>query len=155
MYVPPHLKLVKTLGKGYGVVANKLIREGEVVCELFFDSVRPRKIAVNAVQGGADAFLSNNLGTIDDRFNHSCNPTTRLDLSQAIFEALRDIQEGEEITWNYLTTEYDLSQDQADFDCFCNSKNCVGKICGFKYLSLAQQQELWPYLSPFLRTMMP
>lgn len=153
MYIPPHLKLVDFLSKGRGVIANEPLQKGEVVCELFFDSIRPREIAVNAVQKWEDDFLSNNLKTIDDYFNHSCEPTTRINWSRYTFDALRDIREGEEITWNYLSTEYDLLLDGADFDCRCKSQNCVGRIKGFRYLNHQQKQELFPYLSTFLRTM--
>jgi len=141
-------------GKGQGVIAREVIKKEEVVCELFFDSVKSRTFAINAVQGGEDAFLSNSLKTIDDCFNHSCEPTTRLDLSRAIFIALKDLNVGEEVTWNYLTTEYDLLKNEEGFYCICGAKNCIGYIRGFKYLNDSQKQELGPHLSPFLRTMM-
>ncbi len=154
MYIPSHLRLVDIPDKGCGVIAAKPLREGEVVCELYFDSINPREIAVNAVQKWENDFLSNSLKTIDDYFNHSCNPTTKINWSRCTFDALRDIRESEEITWNYLTTEYDLLRDSADFDCRCESQNCVRRIKGFRYLNSKQKQELFPYLSTFLRTMM-
>ncbi|HLD72365.1 MAG TPA: SET domain-containing protein-lysine N-methyltransferase [Candidatus Nanoarchaeia archaeon] len=154
MYLPTHLQLADFPGKSRGVIAARPLQKGEVVCELYFDSVRPREIAVNAVQRWENDFLSNNLKTIDDYFNHSCQPTTRINWSRLTFDALRDLREGEEITWNYLTTEYDLLQDSEDFDCRCESQNCLGRIKGFRYLNRQQKQELFLYLSTFLRTMM-
>ncbi len=155
MYVPQHLELIKIPDKGYGVIAKKAIQKGEIVCELFFDSIRPRTFAVSAVQIWENDFLSNTLRTIDDYFNHSCNPTTKIDLSRAIFTALKYIPVGEEITWNYLTTEYDLVRNQQDFDCRCGAKNCIRKVQGFRYLNHSSKQMLLPYLSSYLRIMMP
>jgi len=105
---------------------------------------------------GSLSFNFNNIVKmlIDDYFNHSCQPTTRINWSRLTFDALRDLREGEEITWNYLTTEYDLLQDSEDFDCRCESQNCLGRIKGFRYLNRQQKQELFLYLSTFLRTMM-
>lgn len=68
------------------------------------------------------------------------------------FRALRDIQPGEELTWNYLTTEYDMQKERAVFDCRCGSENRVGEVKGFKYLSKEQQEALLPVVSTFLRT---
>ncbi len=39
MYVPKHLKVIDTPDKGLAVVAREKIKVGEVVCELFFDSL--------------------------------------------------------------------------------------------------------------------
>jgi hypothetical protein len=64
------------------------------------------------------------------------------------FVALRNIKKGEEITYNYLTTEYDLVRDNLDFDCKCGSKN--GRIKGFKFLTKSQKLKLKPLLSILL-----
>jgi hypothetical protein len=37
------------------------------------------------------------------------------------------------------------------FDCQCGAKNCFGNIKGFKYLTLAQKNEIAFLLSPFLK----
>lgn len=152
LYIPKHLELIECPNKGLGVIATKSIREGEVVCELYFDSIGPSLTAHNAIQMGEDVFLNNNLKTIDDYFNHNCAPNTRINFSRYSFEALRDIEKGEEITWNYLTTEYDMVRYGEDFDCKCGSENCMGRIKGFKFLTRTQKQRLWPYLSPYLMT---
>lgn len=152
LYVPDHLRLSKN-DKGCSVVAAQPIEKGEIVCELYFDSIRPKQAAASkSVQMWRNVFLNNKLKTMDNYFNHSCDPTTRINFSRYTFEALRDIATGEEITWNYLTTEYDLAGRNEDFECKCNYDNCVGAVKGFKFLAKRQQKELWPYLSTYLRT---
>ena len=55
-----------------------------------------------------------------------------------IFKAKEKIEPGEKLTFNYLTTEWELSNK---FKCECNSKNCYGKIKGFKHLSNTQKKK--------------
>lgn len=150
MYISPHLKVIKST-KGKAVVAAIPIERDELVCELFFDSVG-RAEDQTSVQIWQDIFLHNSLKTIDDLFNHSCDPTTYLKHPQREFRALRDIAVDDEITWNYCTTESDLVKSKQDFICHCGSPSCLGHIQGFKYLSKKQKRELWGYLSPYLKT---
>ncbi len=154
MYVPDNLRVVEVPQKGKSVIAARLIPAGEVVSELFFDSISNARIAQHfSVQVGENVFAYNRLNTIDDFFNHSCDPNMALRLSSHYdFVALREIQPGEEITWNYLTTEYDLAERGEDFRCYCQAERCVGSVRGFRYLTPEQQKELLPLLSPFLRT---
>ena len=70
-----------------------------------------------------------------------------IDFNALALRALVDIPEGAELTYNYLTTEWELA---APFTCACAAHNCYGEIKGFRYLSLAQQLALEPLASPFL-----
>ncbi|CAJ1012380.1 putative SET domain containing protein [Leishmania naiffi] len=84
---------------------------------------------------------------------HSCSPNVRImvDAESRSLDclALRDIEEGELIAFNYLTTEWDLS---APFSCLCgNGSTCFGRIRGLKYLSEEQRQRLWWMLTPAMR----
>jgi SET domain-containing protein len=60
--------------------------------------------------------------------NHSCNPNCESDIIKGHIwvYALRDIKEGEELTYDY---NYDL-EDYEDHPCMCGSKNCLGYIVG-------------------------
>ena len=91
---------------------------------------------------------STNPKATENFLNHSCNPNGYIDFEDLTYRALRPIKKGEELTFNYLTTEWDMANK---FDCSCGSNNCYGKIKGFKYLTLNQQKELEPLLSPFLK----
>lgn len=64
--------------------------------------------------------------------NHSCAPNVEAqtwDEKEIWFVALRDIQKGEELTFNY---GFDLECWQ-DHPCGCGSANCVGYIAGEDY----------------------
>jgi hypothetical protein len=71
--------------------------------------------------------------------NHSCRPNGYIDTSDLTFRTLRKIKRGEECTFNYLTTEYEMA---FPFVCQCGAANCFGLIRGYKHLSAEQRKEL-------------
>jgi SET domain-containing protein len=79
--------------------------------------------------------------------NHSCDPNSWVDVEEKCARALRDISEGEETPFNYLTTEYEM---HSGFHCKCGSSVCYETIRGFKHLNREQQLALEPYLTPYL-----
>lgn len=79
--------------------------------------------------------------------NHSCLPNGYFNMQDKTFRALKNILKGEEITFNYNTTEYKLA---TPFQCQCHSGNCYGEIKGFRFLSLKQQNEIQHLLVPHL-----
>ena len=92
--------------------------------------------------------ISSNPESIENFLNHSCEPNGYINFEDLTFRALRNIKKGEELTFNYLTTEWDMANK---FDCKCDSKDCFGYIGGFKYLPLKEKTKLLPFLSPFLK----
>jgi len=80
--------------------------------------------------------------------NHSCKPNSYFKYNDLSIRTLRKIKSGEEISFNYLTTEWNLHHK---FKCKCGSKNCFQNIKGFKHLTLKQKKKLKPMLPPFLR----
>jgi len=105
----------------------------------------------DAVQIDDDKFVDSDHRYAEDHINHSCDPSIKIDFYSMNFVALRNIKKGEEIAYNYLTAEYDLVRDNLDFDCMCSSKNCYGRIKGFKFLTKIQKLKLKTLLSPFLK----
>jgi hypothetical protein len=79
--------------------------------------------------------------------NHACEPNVRIDVGTREMIAVRDIRPGEELTFNYNTTEWDMA---SPFPCGCGAPNCAGTIRGFRHLSAEQRERLRPYLSPFI-----
>jgi hypothetical protein len=59
--------------------------------------------------------------------NHSCDPNCDFEIkdNQIWLFAIKDIKEGEELTYNY---GFDFDEEYADHPCRCGSKNCVGYI---------------------------
>lgn len=71
--------------------------------------------------------------------NHSCQPNGYINTAELTFVALRKIGEGEECTFNYLTTESEMA---APFICRCGAAKCFGLIRGSAHLSVEQKEEL-------------
>ena len=80
--------------------------------------------------------------------NHSCVPNCRIDFRTWKLVTTRAIQGNAELTFNYLTTEWDMV---APFVCQCGAVNCYGYVAGFQHLTPAQEALLASQCSPILR----
>lgn len=64
--------------------------------------------------------------------NHSCAPNFFFDTTTMQVIALENIHPGDELTFFYPSTEWDMAQP---FQCFCGHPGCLGMIEGAAYLS--------------------
>jgi hypothetical protein len=64
--------------------------------------------------------------------NHSCDPNVFFDTYAMHIVALKSIEEGDEMTFFYPSTEWDMAQP---FSCFCGSRNCLGQIKGAAHIN--------------------
>ena len=80
-------------------------------------------------------------------WNHSCNPNcymkSRSDGFTTLF-ALKNIKEGDEITYNYAMTELSwvTNAKETYVKCLCGEKKCKGKILSFSQLTPKEQSTL-------------
>jgi SET domain len=65
--------------------------------------------------------------------NHSCDPNVFVDTQGMRVVALRPIAEGEELTYFYPSTEWDMAEP---FDCSCQACSCLGRIEGASHVPL-------------------
>ena len=63
--------------------------------------------------------------------NHSCEPNIFFNVSKEEIIAIKDIDENEELTFFYPSTEWSMAQP---FECFCKAPGCLGKIQGALHL---------------------
>ncbi|MCD4689055.1 MAG: SET domain-containing protein-lysine N-methyltransferase, partial [Desulfuromonadaceae bacterium] len=82
--------------------------------------------------------------------NHSCAPNTKITYGKRTIKlvALKSVSIDEELTFNYLTTEYTLANP---FKCNCGSIDCFQDIRGYRDLSPSQKQSLQPYVLNYLK----
>jgi D-alanine-D-alanine ligase len=131
---------------GYGefLIATAPIKTGE---QVFFLNGRFEPVASkHSVQ------LDNRHHVVTEtaiwRFtNHSCIPNMRIDPATQSMVATRDIGEGEELNFNYNTSEWSIS---SPFACGCGMARCMGEVRGFRYVPEERRDELRPYLTPYL-----
>jgi hypothetical protein len=59
--------------------------------------------------------------------NHGCDPNVFFDVDHYVLRCVRDIKAGEQLTYFYPSTEWQMIQP---FDCHCGSSKCLGYIQG-------------------------
>ena len=80
---------------------------------------------------------------------HSCDPNVQFDVTRRMIVALRPLKAGEELSFFYPSTEWDMVEA---FDCWCGSSRCHGRIAGAKYLSPEAQKTY--VLEPHIRQLL-
>lgn len=82
-----------------------------------------------------------------DYVNHSCNPNAGLS-GQIALVAMRDIEAGEEITYDYAMSD---GSSYDEFACGCGAQHCRGAVTGKDWT----RPELWTryagHFSPYLQ----
>ena len=64
--------------------------------------------------------------------NHSCRPDTFFDTTRMVVISLEDIGPGDELTFFYPSTEWDMAEP---FACYCGQATCLGHIKGAVHLT--------------------
>lgn len=150
MYIPSSIKIKKS-HSGKGLLAKKTIKEGKTI--FHFDGRMGDGAHTNAEALQIDEYkFLESTAKFDDFLNHSCNPNCYIDWQTLNLIALKDIPKDEELSFNYNISEYDLLEGgNFTFKCKCGSKNCIGEVKGFKYLSSEQKKEIQKFIPPFLK----
>lgn len=136
--------------QGIGLFAKEAISQGEVVAVLGGDIITaeqslmfPRSISDNFVQIYDDVYIGiPHLKSYG--INHSCDPNIGVQ-GQMIFIARRNIAAGEELCFDYETTE--TSDGIWSINCCCGSKECRGYIDGTSWKDPAFQKRNAGYFS--------
>ena len=124
-YVDGHYRLVAT--KDFEIGGHILLLKGEIV-------ESPSRFSVQIgpgqhVEVPAEVQVEQSLDRCRWRFlNHSCEPNAKVDNRNLM--AIRRIKASEQITFDYNTTEYDLS---SPFECHCESDSCCGLVRGYRW----------------------
>jgi SET domain-containing protein len=139
-------KLRKTCGTlGASVVAAEPIAAGETLLSI---CGRVQRLASRyTLQVGNDVHVDP-VGQCWGFINHSCDPNCRFDFGHWQLVAIRPIAAGEELGFNYLTTEWDMA---SPFLCRCGAAGCLGRISGLRHLRPEQVRNLRSLLAPHLR----
>ncbi len=63
--------------------------------------------------------------------NHACSPSVRIDTDRMLVLAARAIAAGDELTFFYPSTEWEMA---CPFVCRCGAPNCIGLVAGARFL---------------------
>jgi hypothetical protein len=104
---------------------SKLFKSGDVISDFGAGTVQSFPTYLT-VQVGEDKHI-----TLVPEFlqyiNHSCDPTAFFNTTTMKLECLKDLEEGDEITFFYPSTEWEMAQP---FTCHCGSPECLHTING-------------------------
>jgi hypothetical protein len=81
--------------------------------------------------------------------NHSCRPTCVIDTTDLRVVAARAVEAGEELTFFYPSTEWDIDRP---FRCRCGAPEGIGLVSGAKHLAplTLQRYPLAPHIQQLL-----
>src|SRR5215208_1680959 len=136
---------VKTENKFRSLVTKEAYTQGEVICEIptekLFDKANRYTVQISQDKHTEVGKLS--------ALNHSCDPNVILDTENLQMVARRDIEKGEELSFFYPSTEWEMD---APFICLCGASNCIHVVAGARFLPLSTLEN--HYLNRHIREMM-
>lgn len=157
-YISPKVKIGKSkIGKG--LFALKKIRKGELIIDYTKGPGKflPTKEADKLYEKGNDYmiqvdddlfFVATTKEELEDAdfLNHSCNPNCGIQGTLKII-AIRDIEPGEEITFDYAMCE----SSEYEIKCNCGSSNCRKVITGNDWKIKELQKKYKGFFSDYLQ----
>ena len=153
-WLTPKAQMRVTPGKGSGSFAISKISKGEIVAS-FGGSVIDQSELVKysddrvsrSLQLNSDTYLlSGNIPEPGDMINHSCEPNCGIAGTSSV-QALREIEIGEEITFDYAMTD---SSKYDEFICTCGKSGCRKKITGIDWQKEELQARYKNYFSSYI-----
>ncbi len=153
-FIAPGLCGVEIADKGgRGVFAEQAIPRGRLLIVFGGDIISRKDVDQLApdlrplvIQVDEDCFLVSTKPGPADWVNHSCEPNAGLQ-GQITLVALRDIEVGEEITFDYAMSD---GCDYDEFDCGCAAKRCRGRITGEDWCKPELIEKYQGYRSTYL-----
>lgn len=144
MPLHPHIKVSRSAIAGRGLIAQKRIPRGTIIWHFSEEEVRRystsqyRKFSVRFREMLRRYAYTDYSGeiiyTLSDTkfFNHSCDANTTDALCEEVAVAIRNIEPGEEVTYDYGIL---MGPWEPPLKCACGAKNCRASIVPLKHNS--------------------
>jgi hypothetical protein len=136
---------IKTENKFRSLVTRQAYTKGQVICEIPTEKVSD-KANRYTIQIGRDRHAD--AGKLS-ALNHSCDPNVILDTERLLMIARYDIEPGDELSYFYPSTEWEMD---APFICLCGASNCIHVVAGARFLPLSTLEN--HYLNRHIRALM-
>ena len=140
-------------GKGRGLVATGFVAKGELLVAFGGTVLHAAQLEaldneerLAVVQVDEDLYLWSPSPGPGDWINHSCEPNAGL-RGQIVLIALRDIQPGEEVCYDYAMSD---GSDYDEFECHCGSSLCRGVVTGNDWRRSELVARYGQHFSPYL-----
>lgn len=156
-WMNPKLEAFKTKETGMGVFAKNDIKKDEIlavfggyVMTLKEETLLPKKISDLAHQISNDFVIGinakENYGP-SDCFNHSCEPNAGFD-GQIFLVAMRDIEIGEQVTFDYAMTIG--GTEPYKLECMCGLDTCRKIITNLDWKKKSLQRKYSGYFQLYI-----
>ena len=154
-YLSPLAEAREIAPKGFGSFAVAPIPTGTIIATFGgtilhrhnFETY-PLEQRSRSIQIDTDLFV---LGPVSrepgDSINHSCSPNCQLRNATQII-AMRDIAIGEELTYDYATSD---ASNYDEFECACGTKNCRMRVTGSDWKLPDLQSRYQKIFSPYVQ----
>jgi hypothetical protein len=149
---PPSAKLeIRPAGaKGRGVFTRERIGRGEYLAAFTGFVLETAQLTDDllALQIGDDLWLCSRGEALDDCINHGCEPNAGFVTGEPLLFALREIQPGEEIAFDYATS---IAETGWFLDCACGAPRCRGRVLPWPEMPAAWRDAMRPLALSYLR----
>jgi hypothetical protein len=130
---------------GHHLVTSEPFRKGELILD--FNAARPtRRPTYQTIQVNHDEHVLEE--GILSFMNHSCHPNVFINTELRRCFALQDIHPGEELTFFYPSTEWEMARP---FQCLCGHPQCIKTVSGA--VGLSETTLARYHVNPHIRTM--
>ena len=136
---------IRTENKFRTLITKQAYKKGEAICAMPSENImdKPNRFTVQISKD-----RHTHVGKLA-ALNHSCDPNVILDTEAMMMVARRDIEKGEELSFFYPSTEWEMN---APFICLCGAANCIHVVAGARFLPLSTLEH--HYLNPHIRDLM-
>jgi len=144
------LEVRPTPHKGRGVFTRQRLARGQKILTFQGWVLATEGLSDDlvAMQIGPELWLCSDGSLLDDCVNHSCEPNAGFLDGEPVLYALRDIEAGEEIGWDYSTS---ISGPGWSMDCRCQSQRCRGTVRPWGELAAGDRELLRGLALGYLR----
>lgn len=137
---------------GTGIFAGQIINKGDFFCNIkgeyikwVYNEKTDRNKCANWVGIGKNLWI--NPAYPLSQLNHSCNPNIGL-RGRIRFYALKDINFGDEITFDYSIAEEEI---EWTMKCHCGSINCRKTVTSIQLLPFKIYNNYLPYIPSYFK----
>jgi hypothetical protein len=126
----PAALVIRTHNKYRSLTTRHAYGRGDVICPIPTEDLFDKPNQYTVQIGIQEHVEVRELASM----NHSCDPSTILDTKRMLVFAARDLVPGDELTFFYPSTEWEMS---SPFICLCGAPNCIHVVAGARFLPLS------------------
>lgn len=98
------------------LISKCSFKKGDLIARIenYIEAEHPTYLTIQ-VGPSKHVYLNSDFNYLD----HSCDPNIKVDIKQMAYFALKDISAGDDLSFFYPSTEWDMDQS---FECWCGSQ---------------------------------